>query len=89
MLIIKNFMDIMPLSQRLEKYLIKHRLQKQFTKQEKLFKQNPLHPNLHTEIMEPKYLKFYSFRLTHKYRVIFIYTGNNRIEIIDINNHYQ
>ena len=30
-----------------------------------------------------------SFRITRAYRVIFVYIGNDTIEIIDINNHYK
>lgn len=50
---------------------------------------NAEHPGLHTEALEPKYLKIYSFRVTKKYRAIFIYRGPDVVEIIDINNHYQ
>lgn len=31
----------------------------------------------------------YSFRLDRKYRALFIYTGEDEIEIIAITNHYK
>jgi len=82
-------MKVLPLNKRLLSYLKKHRLQKRFEKQKSLFENNPFYPSLHTEILEPKHLRIYSFRLTRKYRVIFIYQSNFTIEILDINDHYQ
>lgn len=82
-------MKILPLNKRLFLYLKKRQLQKRFEKQKFLFEKNPFHPSLRAEILEPKHLRLYSFRLTQKYRVIFIYYGNSAIEIIDINDHYQ
>lgn len=82
-------MNILPLSKRLLKYLKAHNLTKRFEKQKLIFEANPFYPSLHTEILEPKHLKIYSFRISQQYRAIFIYSGNSEIEIIDINDHYQ
>ena len=82
-------MKILPLNKHLLVYLKKRQLHKRFEKQKLLFENNPFHSSLNTEILEPKHLRLYSFRLTQKYRVIFIYCGNSAIEIIDINDHYQ
>ena len=82
-------MKILPLKKRLVIFVKKHGLQKRFRKQKRLFENNSFHPSSHTEILEPKHLRIYSFRLARRYRVIFIYRGNSTIEIIDINNHYQ
>lgn len=82
-------MRILPLNNRLQKYLRKHNLERQFTKQLKLFKANPFYPSLHTEILEPKNHRIYSFRITKRYRALFIYRGNETIEIFEINDHYQ
>lgn len=82
-------MNIQPLSKRLLKYLEKHNLVERFEKQKLIFEANPFHPSLHTEILEPKHLKIYSFRINQQYRAIFIYRDNSDIEIIDINDHYQ
>ena len=45
--------------------------------------------NLKFELLEPKQLRFYSFRIDKKYRAIFIFRNSDTIEIIDANNHYQ
>ena len=82
-------MRILPLKPRLRVYIQTHGLEAAFKKQTTLFTQNPLYPSLNTELLEPKHLHIYSFRITRMYRVIFIYRANNTIEIIDINNHYQ
>ena len=82
-------MNILPLSKRISKYLQTRNLTKRFEKQKLIFETNPFHPSLRTEILEPKHLKIYSFCVTQQYRAIFIYIGENDIEIIDINNHYK
>ena len=82
-------MTILPLKERLQKYLRRHSLERQFAKQLKLFRANPLHPSLHTEILEPKHHRIYSFRVTKRYRAIFIYRGSEIVEIVEINDHYQ
>ncbi len=81
-------MRVTPLAPRLRRYLTRHRLEQAFEKQLALFTTNPRHPSLHTESLEPKHLGIYSFRVTKKYRVVFIYCGHDVVEIIDINNHY-
>ncbi len=73
----------------LQKYLIKRNLIKKFDKQLKLFRDNPKHPSLNTERLEPKSLKIYSFRIDRKYRAIFIIIASDEAEIVDINDHYQ
>ena len=82
-------MRIKPLRSDLRKYLKQHNLVKKFNKQSALFSQNPKHPSLNTEILEPKSLKIYSFRIDKKYRAIFISLIPEEIEIIDINDHYR
>jgi plasmid maintenance system killer protein len=81
---------ILPLSPRLTKYLQTRGLTAKFTKQAALFARDPRHPSLNTELLEPKHLKFYSFRLGRKYRAIFVYLPEEQgIQIIDINDHYH
>lgn len=82
-------MQVEPLRSDLVKYLKKHGLARKFDKQLKLFLTNPHYPSLHTEILEPKSLKIYSFRLDKKYRAIFIVKSEKLIEIVDINCHYR
>ena len=82
-------MVILALRGELEKYLKRHHLDTKFNKQKKLFAINIFHPSLNVELLAPKYLKIFSFRIDKKYRAIFIYAGHDTVEIIDINNHYQ
>jgi Txe/YoeB family toxin of Txe-Axe toxin-antitoxin module len=81
-------MNINPPNLRINNIIKKYELEKLFAKQTKLFEQDYKHPSLHTEKLEPKELKLYSFRLDKKWRVIFIYLTKSRIEIIDVNPHY-
>ncbi len=82
-------MHVKSLRSDLKRYLTKHNLKKKFDKQVALFENNPRHPSLNTERLEPKQLKVYSFRIDKKYRAIFIFITPEEIEIIDINDHYQ
>lgn len=81
-------MQIKPLSDKFKLYLVSHQLEKKFIKQVRIFEQNPRHPSLNTELLEPKSEGVYSFRIDRKYRVLFIIT-NQEIEIVDITDHYQ
>jgi len=64
-------------------------LQRKFSKQKELFEKNPFHPSLNTELLEPRRLRIWSFRIDRKYRAIFIFRKKYAIEIIDVNDHYQ
>jgi plasmid maintenance system killer protein len=54
-----------------------------------LFEENPFHPSLNMELLEPKHRLIYSFRLDRKYRVIFVYVETETVEVIAITNHYK
>ncbi|MBI4118934.1 MAG: hypothetical protein HY452_01590 [Parcubacteria group bacterium] len=82
-------MKIRPLRKDLVDYLVKWALLKRLNKQKKLFETDPYNTSLKTEILEPKSLRIYSFRITRNWRAIFVYIGRDTIEIIDINNHYK
>lgn len=77
-----------PLRSDLEDYLKRRNLTKKFDKQASLLRKDVNHPSLHAEILEPRKLRIFSFRIDKKYRAIFIYR-DAEIEIIDINPHYQ
>ena len=81
-------MKIKPLREDLKEKLKKYNLEKKFKKAKQLFENNPFHPSLNTELLEPRHLKIYSFRIDKKYRAIFIIVDNNA-EIITITNHYK
>ena len=82
-------MEILPLHQELVTYLKRRKLEKKFAKQALLFQNDPFHPGLNFELLEPKHLRLYSFRVDRKYRTILIFLQPNKAEIIDINNHYN
>ena len=82
-------MKILPLHKELESYLNKRGLKDKFEKQKDFFEENPFYHSLNTELMEPKHLRFWSFRIDRKYRAIFIFKRKDEVEIIDINNHYK
>ncbi|MBF0376008.1 MAG: hypothetical protein HQK72_00820 [Desulfamplus sp.] len=81
-------MKIKPLKESIKQYLSIHKLERKFRKAEKLFEQDISHPSLNVELLEPKHLKIYSFRLDLKYRAVFILI-DNEAEIITITNHYK
>ncbi len=82
-------MRVLPLRNDLERYLKRRGLFGKFTKQVTLFSENPKHPSLNTELLEPRHLKLYSFRIDRKYRAIFLILSDGDAEIVDINMHYR
>ena len=82
-------MQVLPIHPEVEVFLKKRGLKKKFEKQKRLFEVSPFYPSLETDLLEPRQMKIWSFRLDRKYRVIFIFRNKETIEIIDINNHYQ
>lgn len=70
-------------------YLKEHGLLKKWEKIKKLFEENPRHPSLHTELLEPKDNLIYSFRLDRKYRALFIIHQDKSAEIIAFTKHYR
>lgn len=70
-------------------YLQTRRILKKFHKQTALFHENPFHPSLDTELLEPRNLRIWSFRVDRKYRAIFIFRSSDTVEIIEVNNHYK
>jgi Txe/YoeB family toxin of Txe-Axe toxin-antitoxin module len=70
----------------LKKYL----LQSKFEKQINLLANNPQHPSLHLELLEPRDYGVYSFRIDRKFRALFIFRPDLKaIEILNITIHYQ
>ena len=82
-------MKILPIHLEIREYLKKRNLEKKFEKQKQLFEKNPFYPSLETELLEPRKMRIWSFRIDRKYRAIFIFREKDIVEIIEINNHYQ
>jgi Txe/YoeB family toxin of Txe-Axe toxin-antitoxin module len=81
-------MIIRELNEQQNEYLKTHQLVNKYNKAKKLFEKDVNHPSLNVELLEPKHLKFYSFRLDKKYRVVFIVV-DNEAEVVTITNHYK
>lgn len=82
-------MRFLPLHAEVGKYIKQRNLEEKFEKQKRLFEQNPFHLSLKTELLEPKKMKVWSFRVDKKYRAIFIFRNKYTVEILDVNNHYK
>jgi Txe/YoeB family toxin of Txe-Axe toxin-antitoxin module len=80
---------IIDLREDLERYIRKYSLSKKWERVKTLFENDPSHPSLRTELLEPKHRLIYSFRIDIKYRALFICLSNNRIEVIAITKHYH
>jgi Txe/YoeB family toxin of Txe-Axe toxin-antitoxin module len=80
---------ILNLRDDLEEYIRKQGLTEKWQQVKHLFENDPSHPSLHTELLEPKQRLIYSFRIDKKYRAIFIVKGKDLIEIISITKHYR
>jgi len=72
----------------LNEFIKTHQLEKKYNKAKTLFENDFNHPSLSVEILEPKHLKIYSFRIDLKYRAIFIIV-DEEVEVVAITTHYQ
>ena len=52
----------------IKEYLRDHGILKKWQKAKRLFENNPFHPSLNTELLEPKHRLIYSFRIDKRYR---------------------
>ena len=62
-------------------------IQKKAEKQEKIFHQNPFHPSLHTEKLEPKGKEVWSFRIDKRYRIFFRFINRNKVLFLTVGPH--
>lgn len=82
--------EILLIAVKIQRKLRKHNLVRKFKKQITLFKENPRHPSLNTELLEPRDAGIYSFRIDRKFRALFIFRDDKKaIEILNITLHYQ
>jgi len=79
---------IKPLKPEIVAYLKQHQLEKKFDKAKQLFENDIYHPSLNVEVLKPKSLKIYSFRVDLKYRALFLFI-DGAVEIITVTNHYK
>lgn len=82
--------EILPLNKKVSKKIKKFGLEKKFKKQILLLSENPRHPSLNTELLEPKEYGIYSMRINLKYRVLFIFRDDKKtIEILNLTAHFN
>ena len=81
--------QIVDLREDIWEYLRKHGLVKKWEKAKKLFENDPSHPSLNTELLEPKHRLIYSFRIDKKFRALLIYLPDDKVEIIAVTKHYR
>lgn len=80
---------ISQLRQDIREYIETRGLSKKWEKAKRLFENNPSHPSLNTELLEPKDRLIYSFRIDKKYRALFICLSEDEIETIAVTKHYR
>ena len=62
-------------------------IQHRALKQESIFKENQLHPSLHTEKLVPRSRQLWSMRVDIKYRIIFRYYDESAVYFLAIGEH--
>lgn len=62
-------------------------IQRKAEKQGKIFRQNPFHPSLRTEKLEPKGREVWSFRIDKKYRIFFRFINGNKVRFLTVGPH--
>lgn len=82
--------QVLPVSPRIVKKANKLGVKRKLDKAVELFKKNWRHPGLKTELLEPKKMAIWSFRVDKKVRAIFIWREDRQaIEILNITVHYH
>ncbi len=62
-------------------------IQRKAEKQAKFFQQNPFHPSLHTEKLEPKGKQVWSFRIDQNYRIVFRFISGDTALFLSVGSH--
>ena len=56
-------------------------------KQERMFRENPHHPSLNTEKIEPKGKELWTIRVDKKYRILFRFIDNQTVKFLSVGPH--
>jgi hypothetical protein len=73
----------------IQEYIEKQGLEKKWEKAKRLFENDPSHPSLNLELLEPKKRSIYSFRIDRKYRALLICLPDGSVEVITVTKHYR
>ena len=83
-------MTILPVGGKVLEYVSRRGLSSKFDKQLKFLGGNPRHPSLNMELLEPKDMGIYNFRVDRKYRALFIFRPDKQaIEVLAVTDHYK
>jgi mRNA-degrading endonuclease RelE of RelBE toxin-antitoxin system len=63
-------------------------IRKKAQKQEKIFCQNPFHPSLHIEKLEPKGRQLWSIRVDRAYRIVFRFLDSQKVIFLVVGHHH-
>ena len=63
------------------------RLKESAKEKEKIFRENPYHPNLHTHRLHGKDKGLWAFWVNQKYRIKFDFVGEHTVLFLDIGTH--
>lgn len=62
-------------------------IQKKAEKQERLFRQNPFHPSLNSEKIEPKGKQRWTLRIDKNYRIAFRFLNGSTVLFLTVGTH--
>lgn len=62
-------------------------IQRKAERRQKLFVENPFHPSLETEKLNPKSQNMWSFRIDRKYRIIFRFLDGGTVLFLGAGPH--
>jgi len=62
-------------------------IQKKAERRERVFRENPFHPSLKTEKLQPFEKEYWSFRVDRNYRIIFRFGEANRVYFVTCGHH--
>ena len=63
------------------------KIQKKAEKQENNFRENPFHPSLHTEKLEPRRKDVWSIRVDRRYRILFRFVDGETALFLTVGPH--
>lgn len=68
-------------------YNLSENIQRKAEKQEKNFRENPFHPSLHTEKLEPRRKEVWSIRVDRRYRIVFRFIDGDTALFLTVGPH--
>lgn len=83
-------LKVLPINPKIWKKAKQLGVEKKLKKSIKLLSENWHHPGLNVELLEPKKMEIWSFRVNKKTRALFIWREDRkRIEVLNLTVHYR